>query len=211
MRSKYLSVAIKRWKELHVKNNFILVFIFFLVNTSIFSQTKTVVLVAYYSEQGHTKELAEAVAGGAAKELDVTVVLKSVKEATAKDVLAADAIIVGSPVFNGAVAPPVQEFINSWPFKNAPLKDKIGAAFATGGGISAGEEFVQMSILRSMLVFGMIVAGGPDWTTAFGASAVTGETPFDSQNTTLRPEFVKKGDLLGQRIAQLAKRMKKTQ
>jgi NAD(P)H dehydrogenase (quinone) len=186
-------------------------FLSFLAGTSVFSQTKTVVLVVFYSEQGHTKEMAEAVAGGAAKEADVTVVLKSVKDATTKDVLAADAIIVGSPVFNGAVAPQVQEFINSWPFKNAPLKDKIGAAFATGGGISSGEEFVQMGILRSMMIFGMIVAGGPDWTTAFGASAVTGEAPFESQNMTLRPQFAKKGELLGQRIAQLARRMRKTQ
>ena len=162
-------------KELHMKNNFMVVVIVFLVNTSAVSQTKTVVLVAYYSERGHTKELAEAVSVGAGKESEVTVVLRSVKDATTKDILAADAIIVGSPVFNGAVAPQVQEFINSWPFKDAPLKDKIGGAFATGGGISAGEEFVQMNILRSMLVFGMIVAGGPDWTTAFGASAVTGE------------------------------------
>jgi NAD(P)H dehydrogenase (quinone) len=191
-----------------MKTNVVVSLISFLLTATLFSQPKVVVLVAYYSEKGHTKALAEAVAGGAQSESGVTVLLKSVSEATTQEVLLADAIIVGSPVFNAAVAPPVQQFINSWPFKDSPLQNKIGAAFATGGGISAGEEMVQLSILRSMLIFGMVVAGGPEWTTPFGASAVTAETPFDSQNVSLRPEFLKKGRLLGERIALLAKRMK---
>jgi len=192
-----------------MKNNLVIL-LSFLLCSALFSQAQTIVLVAYYSEQGHTKALAEAVAVGARSESGVTVVLKSVTEATTTDVLSADAIIVGSPVFNAAVAPAVQQFINSWPFKDAPLKDKIGAAFATGGGISAGEELVQMNILHSMLIFEMIVAGGPDWRMPFGASAITDESPFDSQNATLRSEFIEKGELLGRRIAQLAQRMKKT-
>ena len=54
------------------------------------------------------------------------------------------------------------------------MRDKVGAAFVTAGGISAGEEAVQLAILRAMLVYNMIVVGGADWTAAFGASAVTG-------------------------------------
>ena len=166
-----------------MKNNLVIL-LSFLLCSALFSQTQTIVLVAYYSEQGHTKALAEAVAVGARSESGVTVVLKSVTEATTTDVLSADAIIVGSPVFNAAVAPAVQQFINSWPFKDAPLKDKIGAAFATGGGISAGEELVQMNILHSMLIFEMIVAGGPDWRMPFGASAITVER-FGGQGVPL--------------------------
>ncbi len=193
-------------KPIHVAS----IFVFFLISP-LLSQTKSVVLVAYYSEHGHTKALANAVAEGASSETDVTVLLKTVTEATSDDILSADAIIVGSPVFNAAVAPPVQQFINSWPFKDAPLKNKIGAAFTTGGGISAGEELVQLSILHSMLIFGMIVVGGSEWTSAFGASAITSESPFGSQNETIQAEFVKKGKLLGQRIAVMAKRMKQTE
>lgn len=170
------------------------------------AQTSAVVLVVYDSRGGHTKALAEAIAAGA--ELGgASVMLRSVKEATARDVDSADAIIVGSPVYNAAVSPSVQEFINSWPFDGS-MKDKIGAAFATGGGISAGEELVQLGILRSMLVFGMMVVGGPDWQTAFGASAVTMEPPFVSENGTISAHFVTKGNNLGQRVAQLTKRIK---
>ena len=127
------------------------------------AQAQPRVLVVYYSQTGHTKTMAEAVARGAKL---ATVILKTVSEATSADVLAADAIIVGSPVYNANVAPEVQAFINRWPFDGSPLKDKIGAAFVTGGGISTGEELVRVNILHSMLVFGMVVVGGPEWTSA---------------------------------------------
>ncbi len=104
------------------------------------TQSQVNVLVVYYSERGHTAALAEAVANGARSVDQVQVKLLSVSETQPADVLAADAIIIGSPVFNGNVAPPIQTFINQWPFESAPLRNKIGAAFVTAGGISAGDE-----------------------------------------------------------------------
>ena len=53
-----------------MKNNLVIL-LSFLLCSALFSQTQTIVLVAYYSEQGHTKALAEAVAVGIA---DVPVV-----------------------------------------------------------------------------------------------------------------------------------------
>lgn len=167
------------------------------------------VLVVYYSVGGHTRAMAEAVATGAMSISEVRVKLVSVAEATTDDVLKADAIVIGSPVYNANVAPPVQEFINHWPFEGAPLRDKIGAAFVSAGGISAGEELTQLSILHSMLIFGMIVVGGPEWTQAFGASAVVDEPPFDaSQSELVAPAFLKKAQALGKRVAKLAIMMK---
>lgn len=168
------------------------------------------VLVVYYSVQGHTKTLAEAVTKGARSVVGVTVVLKTVVEATTPDVLAADAIIVGSPVYNANLAPEVQKFINSWPFEGAPLRDKIGAAFVTAGGFSAGEELVQTNILHAMLIFGMIVVGGPNWQQPFGASAIVGEKPFATEQQAGKVDelFLKKGEALGKRVAELARRFK---
>lgn len=173
------------------------------------SEQKPTVLIAYYSAQGHTKSMADAVARGAGSVAGATVRILTVAEVTEKDVLAADAIIVGSPVYNANVAPEVQEFINRWPFRGTPLKDKIGAAFTTGGGISAGEELVQLNILHSMLIFGMIVVGGPEWSSAFGASAVTDEGPFKgSGGAMVDTMFLAKGEALGKRVATLALRLK---
>ncbi len=167
------------------------------------------ILIVYYSETGNTQAMAEAVAEGAQSIPSALVRLKSVQEATVDDLISADAIIVGSPVYNANVAPQVQAFINRWPFDGAPLKDKIGAAFVTAGGISAGEELVQMNILQSMLIFGMIVVGGPDWTQAFGASAITHEEPFDQNQEGINSYFLQKGFALGARVAELAVKLKK--
>jgi NAD(P)H dehydrogenase (quinone) len=164
------------------------------------SDNRPLVLIAYYSERGNTEKLAEAISEGAADVGTVRVVVLPVTGIDESIIRAAAALIVGSPVYNAAVAPPVQEFINSWPF-DGTMRNKIGAAFATGGGISAGEEHVMMSILQSMLVFGMIVVGGEDWKSAFGASGITEESPFHSGE--LKPQFIEKGRALGRRVAEL--------
>lgn len=182
-------------------------FVSLLIGKSGLSQNQANILIVYYSERGHTRAMAKAVADGARSVKNVNVKLLSVNEAQASDVLAADAIIVGSPVYNANVAPPVQEFIKNWPFVGAPLKDKIGAAFVSAGGISAGEELTQLNILHSMLIYGMIVVGGPDWKTAFGASAVVEEEPFVSEHL-VDSYFLKKGEALGERVAKLVNRIK---
>jgi len=166
------------------------------------------VLVVYHSETGNTEQLAQSVAEGARTIEGVEVILKSVDEVMADQLIDADAIIVGSPVYNANVTPDISKFIASWPFDGQPLKDKIGAAFVTAGGISAGEEIVQMNILQSMLVFGMIVVGGPDWKQPFGASAVTGEVPFEvSKPGEISEQFKDKGFLLGERVAKVTLKM----
>ena len=175
------------------------------------AQDQPLVLVVYYSQEGHTRTMAQAVERGAKSVANVKVKLLTVSKATKEDVLSADAIIVGSPVENANVAPEVQAFINSWPFEGSPLRDKIGAAFVTGGGISAGEELTQLNILHSMMIYGMIVVGGGEWTSAFGASAITDEPPFDKSATgvDVAGQFQKKGEALGKRVAELALKLKR--
>ena len=178
-----------------------LVLLLFSINT----QAQNI-LITYYSKTAHTQSLAEEVAKGASSIPGVQVVLKKIDQTTTKDLLDADAIIVGSPVYNANIAPEVVQFMSTWPFEGNPLKDKIGAAFVTAGGISAGEELAQVNILQSMLVFGMVVVGGNDWTSAFGASAITNEGVF--KTAQLDKLFLQKGFSLGKRVATIAKKMK---
>ena len=173
---------------------------------------KAGVLVVFFSDKGHTKAMAEAVAKGAGSVDGAAVTLLDVAAAKPEDVLTADAVIVGSPVYKANVAPKVQEFINSWPIKDARLHDKLGAAFATGSGLSAGEEMVQTNILHSMLVCQMIVVGGPGGGQPFGASAMD-EDPSDGANAKkqdglVAEHYLKKGEALGKRVAELAVRLK---
>ena len=166
------------------------------------------ILIVYYSRTGHTEQLAEAVAAGSRSVAGSDVRLLSVEGVSPDDVLWADALIVGSPVHAANISPPILEFLGSFPF-GGEMRDKVGAAFVTGGGISAGEEAVQLAILRAMLVYGMIVVGGPSWTEAFGASAVTGEPPFADTGAVASIDsiFLGKGSSLGARVARVARRL----
>ncbi len=177
----------------------ILFLLFFFVG---FAQGQPTVLITYYSQSGNTKTMAQAVEEGAKSVAGVRVLLLSIDQVSTKELLEADAIVVGSPVYNANVAPAVQEFINSWPFAGRPLKNKLGAAFVTGGGISIGEELVQVNLLQSMLIHGMLVLGGEEPEAAFGASAITGEAPF--QTGKVEEQFLVKGKGLGKRVAEMA-------
>ncbi len=166
------------------------------------------ILVVYYSATGHTALMADAVAAGARSAQGSDVRLLPVDRVSHDDVAWADALIVGTPVHSANISVPIAEFLNSLPF-NGEMRDKIGAAFVTAGGMSAGEEAVQLAILRAMLVYNMIVVGGPTWTEAFGASAVTGEPPFadTAETASIDSIFVAKGSKLGARVAEVAKRL----
>jgi hypothetical protein len=67
-----------------------------------------------------------------------------------------------------------------------------------------------MNILHSMLVFGMIVVGGPDWQQPFGASGIVAEKPFETERQAgkVAEQFLLKGEALGKRVAELARRWK---
>ncbi len=175
----------------------------------------TSVLVAYWSKTGHTEKMAYAVAEGARAVPDTAVTVVRVEDATLEMLRSADAVIVGTPVYNASVTPEVQSFINGWPI--AGMRDKLGAAFVTAGGASTGEELARLSILQSMLAFGMITVGGPDWRTAFGASAI-GEDPLLGAYPKDAPRgaawekgevdefYLGQGRALGQRVAELTQR-----
>jgi NAD(P)H dehydrogenase (quinone) len=179
----------------------ILLCLVFLANNNLLAQSSPTVLVTYYSESGNTKAMAEAVVKGVQQVEGVRFVLKPIGEVNQEEILAADAIILGSPVYNANMAPAVQSFINSWPFEDRPLKNKIGAVFVTGGGISIGEEAVMFAMIRAMMIHGMVIIGGDELEAAFGASAITGEAPFDLEEKPAA-QFLTKAEGLGKRVSE---------
>ena len=187
--------------------NISLILGYFFLSSSVYGQHKPLVLIAYYSQSGNTRAMAQAVEEGAKSVSGVQVLLLPIEKVSNQELLEAEAIVVGSPVYNANVAPEVQQFINSWPFEGRPLKNKLGAAFVTGGGLSIGEELVQLNLLHSMLIQGMLVLGGAETEAAFGASAITGEAPF--QTGKVEEQFLVKGRGLGKRVAEMALKIKK--
>lgn len=166
------------------------------------------VLVAYYSQTGHTRIMAESVAAGARTVAGTQVTLASVEAVDTAQLRAAHAVIVGSPVQLANVAVPVLEFINRWPFPDG-MRDKVGAAFVSGGGISSGEEETQLAILRAMLIHSMIVVGGGAWSQAFGASAVSDEAPWATlPRGQVAGQFLEKAVWLGRRVATITRQLR---
>ena len=172
----------------------------------VLAQKKNTILITYYSKTGSTAQLAKSVEKGASGNNRVQVILKKIEETTEDDLIKADAIILGSPVYNANPAAEVLKFIEKWPFEGGKMKNKIGAVFVTGGGISSGEELVQTSLLQAMMVFGMIIVGGDDWKSSFGASAVTAEGTYTQE---LNPLFLLKGEQLGKRVQEVVLRWNK--
>lgn len=178
--------------------------IIFAVTVDCFAQKNTV-LIAYHSVSGHTAKMAKSIQKGILESSDIKVILKPVSEVTQEELLDANAIVIGSPVYNANPSPEILSFIKSWPFEGQPLKNKLGAVFVTAGGLSSGEELVQSSLLHAMMVYGMIVLGGDDWKSSFGASGIHEEGRY--QSTELEEYFLDKGFRLGKRVAEVLKKM----
>jgi len=149
--------------------------------------------------------MAEAVASGA-KELPGTqVIVKRVREVTSEDLFSSDAIVVGSPVYWSNMSGEVKSFFDDWQFKfgvfpEFKMKNKVGAAFATGGQVSSGKEVTMLTILAAMLGNQMIVVSGGG---AFGASATTeGDSPG------LDKGELADARLLGRRVAEVSAMLK---
>jgi len=167
--------------------------------------TTVKILIVYHSATGHTEKMAQGVAEGARSSGGTTVVLKRVEQVTAEDLLGSDAVIVGSPVYWSNMAGPVKTFFDDWQHKfgiypGFKMRNKVGAAFATGGQVSSGKEVTMLTILAAMLGNQMIVVSGGG---AFGASATTeGESPgIDGRELAGAKE-------LGQRVAEVTKMVK---
>ena len=135
------------------------------------------VLIAYHSVTGNTEKMAQGVAEGAKTVAGTDVVLKKVSEVTADDLLDANAVIVGSPVYYTNMSGDVKTFFDNWllkykfAFRDFKMRNKVGGVFVTGAAISNGKETTMAAMLTAMLINQMIVVSGGG---AFGASATTG-------------------------------------
>jgi NAD(P)H dehydrogenase (quinone) len=172
------------------------------VSAQVQSSEETIqVLVAYHSLSGNTEIMARNVMSGAQTVPGTRVLLHPVDEVTADVLFGSDAVVVGSPVYWSNMSGEVKTFFDRWQFEfgvfpEFKMRNKVGAAFATGGQVSSGKELTMLTILAAMLGNQMIVVsdGG-----AFGASATTeGDSPGINEQ--------EKADAraLGKRVAEVA-------
>jgi NAD(P)H dehydrogenase (quinone) len=163
------------------------------------------ILVTYHSLTGNTERMAEAVAAGAKSVSGTQIVLKRVGQVTAEDLFSSDAVVVGSPVYWSNMSGEVKVFFDNWQFKfgvfpEFKMKNKVGAAFTTGGQISSGKEITMLTILAAMLGNQMIVVSGGG---AFGASATT-----EGASPGIDDKELAEAEALGRRVADVTKLIK---
>ena len=119
------------------------------------------VLIVYYSRSGNTEQMAQAVAEGVAQVEGAAVEVKRVEDTVVPDLLAAEAIIMGSPVYYGTMAAPLKQLIDESVSQHGKLDGKVGGAFASSGGLGGGNETTVLDLLKALLIHGMIVKGDP--------------------------------------------------
>jgi len=118
------------------------------------------VLVCYYSRTGNTEEMAEKIAE-VMKGEGLNVDLAKVEETKVDELLNYDCLIFGSPTYYGSMAWPLKKLLDESVKFHGKLKGKIGGAFSSSANIGGGNETTILSILKALIIHGMIVQGEP--------------------------------------------------
>ncbi len=156
------------------------------------------VLVAYSSRTGNTEKLARAVARGA-EDAGAAVVCKRAADVTRDDLIAADGLVFGSPVYFGTPTAEMKDLIDRSVGARRKLRNKVGAAFVTGGHHTGGKETTLLAILMAFLIHEMVVVGDPIETGGHYGIAALGTPGEDDERAA---------GLLGARVADIAGRLK---
>lgn len=117
------------------------------------------VLVVVASQTGRTAKMAAAVAEGA-RAAGAEATVKSAEEAGPDDVLAADAVILGSGVHMGGMESSMRAFFERTAhlWMQGALVGKVGAAFASAGaGARGGTELTLIALLANLAEHGMLL------------------------------------------------------
>lgn len=192
------------------------------------------VLIVYYSRNGSTKRLADAIAQGVSRE-DVPVIVRTVPTVssaeetdshaapddapfvTHKDLEQCSALALGSPTRFGNMAAPMKHFLDSTSnlWLKGVLIDKPGCVFTSSSSMHGGQESTLLSMMLPLLHHGMVYCGLPysepelhNTTTGGSPYGVTHVAHHDmSAPNTLSDDEKALCIAQGKRLAQLAKKL----
>ena len=181
------------------------------------------VLIVYASDWGSTKKMAETVAAGVETVEGAEATVKTAEEATADDVAASDALILGSPVHMGSMDWRVKRFIDhacSQLWMADKIVGKVGAVFVSGGGYGSaggGCELAMLSMMNNLAELGLLLVplpkntpgypkGGLQWG-PYGRSMTEDLQPFDGG---VPDERIKAARHHGANVARVAAAVKGT-
>jgi len=119
-------------------------------------------LVVYDSTTGNTEKMAVAIGDGL-REIGLDVEVKNVDTTKLDDLVAADAIVMGSPTYYSNMSAKMKRLLDKsitlGTGEPSKLKNKIGAAFTSCGEVEGGSETALLSLIIAMLWHAMVIVG----------------------------------------------------
>jgi NAD(P)H dehydrogenase (quinone) len=187
------------------------------------------VAIVYFSAQGHTHQIAEAVAEGARSVSGTTAELVRLagsditegrwkNDAALATLNAADAIVFGTPTYMGGYAAQMKALIDaaSAVWMTLGWKDKLAAAFTHSMGLSGDKQNTLTSLWVNAMQHGMIWVSLGELSQGNGADKVNRLGAYGGvmAQTDWGQDQVNPGDrqtavILGKRVAEAAARWTK--
>lgn len=192
----------------------------------------TEILVLYYSQSGHVKQMAEQIARGIELVTNCTSRLRTVPKisticeaikdtipdsghlyVTADDLKQCSGLVMGSPTRFGNMAAPLKYFIDSTSdvWLSGSLIGKPAAVFTSTGSLHGGQEATLLSMMLPLMHHGMLLMGIP-YSEGTLMTTTDGGTPYGASHlaggNNDRPLSENEAQLcqaLGQRIAATAR------
>jgi len=186
------------------------------------------IAIVYYSAQGHTHQVAEAVAAGAQGVAETTVSLIRLQDADIQNgrwkndaamttLNAADCIIFGTPTYMGGYSAQMKAFIDAcggvW--YGQGWKDKLAAGFTHSQGLSGDKLNTLTGLMINAMQHGMVWVGTglmPEGDKPENVNRISSYSGLMAQ--TFGSDHIGEGDkktagLFGQRVAETAARWAK--
>lgn len=197
------------------------------------------VLIVFYSKTGNVAKLAEAIAEGARQVEGTEVVLRRVndlappevinqnegwkkwhdelsgkyQEPTLDDLVAADAVILGTPTRYGNVSAELKKFIDMtgglW--AQGKLVNKVGSVFTSASSPHGGQELTTFTMLAPLIHLGMVIVT-PGYADAvmFAGGAPYGATSTSGADADQAPteQDLAAARFQGKRVAEIATALK---
>ena len=162
------------------------------------------VLLLFDSRGGLTERLAESIAEGVRSVDGVALAYRRIDEAEPRELLACDALIIGSPNWSGMTGKLKEWFDYSGDlWESGELAGKPGAAFTAGWSRSGGIEATLLQLVHLLVSHGMLLVGLP-WTDAM---RVSGSYYGATAHGEVTEEDRTQAFALGRRLAEVTRRL----
>ena len=182
------------------------------------------VVIVFHSGYGHTQRMAQAVAQGANAELIPIDAEGNLPAGGWERLKAADAIIFGSPTYMGSVSWQFKKFADasSRQWFAQEWKDKIAAGFTSASGMDGDKLHTLQTLITLAMQHSMIwvsqglmpsqslAARRNDVNFLVSYSGAMSQTASDASAKDMAPGDLETARLFGERVAQVARRMKGT-